>query len=191
MLHHAPLDTPVAGACGNPGAAGFTSYGCPVFSAGEAYVTETMLIETQPAVLSWMQEVALQGEAYKNEVVDIFGEEDSGITTEEPYPTWGPPETDVPEEDEAKDKTVDTKARDNAVKGDGGETQISQKPDKTDSNKAMANDEAVGAKKDDKIDAQKVETTNSIPVLPPASDGPEATDMKDLVEEIQNFTIDD
>jgi hypothetical protein len=149
-----------------------------------------MLIETQPSVLSWIQEVALQGEAYKNEVVEIFGEEGDGIPTEEPYPSWGPPETDVPEENEAKDKTVDANAQDDALEGEGGEAQINQESDKTDSTKAMANNEAVEAK-DGKVNAKKVEATGSIPTLPPASDGPEAKDMKDLMEEIQNLTIDD
>lgn len=198
MLSHTPLDTLIAGPGGNPGAAGFTSYGCPVLSAGEAQLTETMLIETQSAVLSWIQEVALQGEAYKNEVVEIFGEEGGSMSTEEPYPTWGPPETDAAEDkgkgkakEDTKEDTEDTKTPDGTVKNDGGEAQTNQNVDKLDSNKAMASGQAVEAKKDDKVEVMKAETNGNIPTLPPASDGPEAKDMKDLVEEIRDLTIDD
>ncbi|KAK3371949.1 Arb2 domain-containing protein [Podospora didyma] len=60
-MHHEPLDTPFTGPGGNPQAAGFTAYGCPAFSAGDANVTETILIEAQAAVLKWSQEVALAG----------------------------------------------------------------------------------------------------------------------------------
>ncbi|AEO65667.1 uncharacterized protein THITE_56097, partial [Thermothielavioides terrestris NRRL 8126] len=76
VIHHTPVDTPVAGPSGNPGASGFTSFGCPVYSAGPAAkYTETMLIEAQREVVSWIQQVALAGDAYKNEVFAVFGEE--------------------------------------------------------------------------------------------------------------------
>ncbi|KAL2158354.1 hypothetical protein VTH06DRAFT_4402 [Thermothelomyces fergusii] len=104
VIHHAPLDTPVAGPEGSPDTAGCTSYGCPVFSAGAAKETETMLIEAQPAVLKWMQEVAMEGEAYKNPVVEISGDSDGGVTAEEANSWWGVTEEgcNAPDEREAQ-----------------------------------------------------------------------------------------
>ena len=63
-------------------------------------MTETMLIDAQPAVLKWIQRVALQGEAYKNEVVAILGD-GCGITTQETDSSWGMVETDATDEGEA------------------------------------------------------------------------------------------
>ncbi|KAL2269086.1 hypothetical protein VTJ83DRAFT_3932 [Remersonia thermophila] len=81
ILHDTPLDSIVAGPSGNPAAGGFTSYGCPVYSAGpNARYVETMLIEAQSAILDWTQKVAARGDAYRNEDVEIIGEaeEDDG-----------------------------------------------------------------------------------------------------------------
>ncbi|KAL2142415.1 hypothetical protein VTI28DRAFT_1187 [Corynascus sepedonium] len=89
IIHGAPLDTPLAGPGGNPSMVGLTSYGCPIFSAGGAKETETMLIEAQSAVLKWMKEVALKGEEYKNAVVEIFGDNDNGSVAEDYDSWWG------------------------------------------------------------------------------------------------------
>lgn len=75
IIHHTPLDNPVAGACGNSRSSTFTSFGCPVYSAGGAIMMEQLLIEAQSSVLGWIQQVALEGEAYKNEEFEIIGEE--------------------------------------------------------------------------------------------------------------------
>ncbi|KAJ4298751.1 hypothetical protein N0V88_003783 [Collariella sp. IMI 366227] len=107
VIHHTPLDTPVAGPGGNPGAAGFTFFGCPVYSAGNAQLTETMLIEAQPAVLNWIQQAALEGEAYKNEEFELFGEEGTVITTEELDSPWGTETTGAAE----SEKVVGEKGR--------------------------------------------------------------------------------
>lgn len=93
-IHHTPLDNPIAGSFGNPGALGFTSFGCPAFSAGEANMTELMLIETHHSVLNWLENVALLGEAYRNEDVQIYGDDD-GVIPEEVLQAWG--EKDVEE----------------------------------------------------------------------------------------------
>jgi hypothetical protein len=194
MMHHTPLDTPVAGPGGNPGAAGFTSYGCPVYSAGEAQVIETMLIEAQPAVLCWMQQVALEGEAYKNAVVEIYGEEEVGQRSS----WWGVPEENGNEDNEAETQK-DTKGADGKVK-DGGEVQINQRDDKArddnpeatgnsteanDSN-APANGSVAQTEGNDGAGVEVVEVGGgkAKPV-----DGPNAQDMKDLVKEIKDLKI--
>ncbi|KAK4041973.1 Arb2 domain-containing protein [Parachaetomium inaequale] len=187
MMHHTPLDTPVAGPGGNPGAAGFTSYGCPVYSAGEARVIETMLIEAQPAVLNWMQQVALEGEAYKNAVVEIYGEEEVGQGSS----WWGVPDNGN-DENEAETQTKDTEAADDEVK-DGGEAQINQENGKASGSNAQANDNnapangnVVQAVGNDGAGVGMVEAQGgkAKPV-----DGPNAQDMKDLVKEIKDLKI--
>ncbi|KAK3330604.1 Arb2 domain-containing protein [Apodospora peruviana] len=79
VLHHTPLDTPVASPGGNPiSNPDATVYGCPVYSAGEnTILTETILIEVQPALLKWMQLVAFQGDNYENPDDIIFIEDHS------------------------------------------------------------------------------------------------------------------
>ena len=78
-MYGLPTDTAVAGPSGNPQCAAFTAFGCPVYSAGEnCDMVETMLIEAQSSVLEWLQLVARGGEAYKNDVFEIFGEVQNG-----------------------------------------------------------------------------------------------------------------
>ncbi|KAK4181418.1 Arb2 domain-containing protein [Triangularia setosa] len=93
-IHQTPLDNPIVGALGNPTAMGFTSFGCPAYSAGEANVDELMLIETHYSVLNWLEKVALQGEAYKNEDVQVFGDGDGAILADMLH-VWGDGEEDV------------------------------------------------------------------------------------------------
>ena len=62
---------------------GIPSYGCPTYSAGDASIIEMLLIETQPAVLKWIQDVALQGGAYKNDDFEIFGDDIEGDLPED------------------------------------------------------------------------------------------------------------
>ncbi|KXX76388.1 hypothetical protein MMYC01_207296 [Madurella mycetomatis] len=74
----------------------FTSFGCPVYSAGGAIMTEKLLIETQSSVLGWIQQVTFEGEAYKNEEFEIIGEENGHCAEPEEVecgvlkanPTW-------------------------------------------------------------------------------------------------------
>jgi myosin heavy subunit len=132
MIHHTPLDTPIAGPSGNPGAAGFTSFGCPVFSAGDAQVTETMPIEAQATVLKWIQQVALQGETYKNEIVEILGEDDSGIAAE--GDSWGTPAAEGNDDGELEAQAKDTKFANSKTKGSDGEAQVIEVNDKTSEN---------------------------------------------------------
>lgn len=42
-----------------------------------------LLIETQPAVLKWIQDVALKGEAYRNDDFEIFGDDLEGDLPED------------------------------------------------------------------------------------------------------------
>lgn len=51
------------------------AHGCPVFSLGEPYYTETMLPNGYKAVVDWFQEVA-QDPAYCNPVFERFEESD-------------------------------------------------------------------------------------------------------------------
>ena len=146
LIHHAPLDNPVAGPGGNPGIMGFTSYGCPVYSAGESRVTETMLIDAQPAVLKWIQKVALEGEAYKNEAVEVFGDE-GGITSVETDSPWGIPEADAAPGNETAQKT-DTKADDGVLDGKDSEAQMPEKDGNAIGAKVQADGQTVQAAKD-------------------------------------------
>ncbi|GAB1311623.1 Arb2 domain-containing protein [Madurella fahalii] len=113
VIHHTPLDNPVAGAGGNPRAATFTSFGCPVYSAGDAILTEQLLIEAQLGVLGWIQQVALEGEAYKNEEFEIIGEE-NGHCIEPEEGMWGTSETNAIEKAEGKEHS---QMEDGTVKG--------------------------------------------------------------------------
>ncbi|KAI3338028.1 hypothetical protein F4824DRAFT_96758 [Ustulina deusta] len=53
-----PLGLILSGPSGNPHTTTFTSFGCPVFSAGEPQHVETLFIASHVAVLDWLQEVA-------------------------------------------------------------------------------------------------------------------------------------
>ncbi|KAF2967572.1 hypothetical protein GQX73_g6002 [Xylaria multiplex] len=64
-----PLGLVLSGDSGNPHTTTFTSFGCPVFSAGETQHVETLFIASYPVVLDWLQEVAdthAQDKPYKN-----------------------------------------------------------------------------------------------------------------------------
>jgi hypothetical protein len=63
-----PPDTPVSGTEGNLNSWHFTQYGCPVYSSGEPWYTECMLITSREKILNWIQEVALD-ENYQNPLV--------------------------------------------------------------------------------------------------------------------------
>lgn len=69
VLSPEPLNTALAGADGNPNAPSITNFGCPTFSGGTADFVECLLVRSQPAVLAWLQEVALDGAAYKNPII--------------------------------------------------------------------------------------------------------------------------
>ncbi|KAK4102927.1 hypothetical protein N658DRAFT_551505 [Parathielavia hyrcaniae] len=201
-IHHTQLDNPIAGAGGNPGAAGFTSFGCPVFSAGDSVVTETILIEAQPAVLNWIHQVALKGVTYKNVVLEIFGEEGTGITTEEVDSPWGAPESESNEGSISVDQKKPVGTHDDAVKN----TVVMDTEVK---NIAGEGTTAEGTAVDD---AAVEDTAN--PLTPPrrtypssavenegvkdygkaelsmVSDGAGAGDMKELVRELEDLNMD-
>jgi hypothetical protein len=157
---------------------GFTAYGCPVYSAGEqVLITETALIEAQPAVLQWMQQVALEGAAYKNEAIEILGDEIGGVTTEELDSPWGAPEVDAAEGNAVQKEDVKPK---------GAEATKGEMEDKSNDGKTT------GAGKDGTGKDGPVMTGDSKPDCSSrADDGPEARDMVDLVEEIEDLTMHD
>ncbi|KAK3298587.1 Arb2 domain-containing protein [Chaetomium fimeti] len=207
MIHHTPLDNPIAGPNGNPGAAGFTSFGCPVFSAGKAQVTETIPVEAQSAVLKWMQQVAMEGEAYKNDIIDIFGEDGGGIVTEGNSSWWGAPQADSNNDGEAEGQAKNTKVADGKDDGTGGEshtengkvnqtTQVKKDaaPAKGTSNKATGpststDSKVVPAKENDVagVGGVNIHSDDKTP-FPPTSEGPNAEDMKELVTEMKDLT---
>jgi hypothetical protein len=79
-----------------------------------------------------MQQVALQGEAYKNEIVEIFGEDDSGIAAEDD--SWGTPQVDGNDEGEPEGQAKDTEVASGKAKGSGGEAQAIEVNDKASEN---------------------------------------------------------
>ncbi|KAK8024110.1 hypothetical protein PG993_012176 [Apiospora rasikravindrae] len=68
-----PLGTLISGPDGNPHTTTFTRHGCPVYSGGEPYYIECLLIKARTAVLDWLQSVAFtpKGSAhYMNPAVE-------------------------------------------------------------------------------------------------------------------------
>ncbi|KAL2166931.1 hypothetical protein VTG60DRAFT_1928 [Thermothelomyces hinnuleus] len=185
IIHHAHLDTPVAGPEGCPDTAGFTSYGCPVFSAGTAKETETMLIEAQSAVLKWMQEVAMEGTAYKNAVVEIFGDNDSGATAEESNSWWVVTEEgcNAVDETEARKDAIGSKgkAEDNIGEvrhnAEGSGANLEGVPNRGEAARPGRNGAAGARDFEDHDDKAKT------------SDGPDAQEMKQLLEDIRDLKV--
>ncbi|KAK3940557.1 hypothetical protein QBC46DRAFT_449380 [Diplogelasinospora grovesii] len=70
--------TPIAPPMGNK-KIGFTGYGCWAMSGGHDYYVDRLLITAHPAILKWIQEVAIT-ETYKNPVFDIPDDADDGST---------------------------------------------------------------------------------------------------------------
>ncbi|KAK5662821.1 hypothetical protein OQA88_6232 [Cercophora sp. LCS_1] len=83
IIHQSELDTMIAGPRGNPAASVFTMFGCPSYSAGEnCNMIELILSHAQPALLKWIQQVAMKGAAYKNMEPDVVGD-GSGVSPEQ------------------------------------------------------------------------------------------------------------
>ncbi|KAK1992355.1 Arb2 domain-containing protein [Colletotrichum falcatum] len=86
----APVLTPLARPGGNPNTASFTQHGCTVFSSGEEYYVERMLVTSRGPILDWIQEVALAAQGYRHpEVVAV----DPRVPTEEEWAAGGFDET--------------------------------------------------------------------------------------------------
>ncbi|KAK0737485.1 Arb2 domain-containing protein [Apiosordaria backusii] len=156
-IHQTPLDNPIAGSLGNPAAVGFTSFGCPAYSAGEANMTELMLIEAHDSVLKWLEKVALEGEAYKNEDVQIFGDDDGAIP-EDMLHGWGEGgengEENV-EEVEVKVEAGEIPALQD-VKVDGGNTP------KKEVAATVSNESSPGSSQDSKVAAAEKEDEENV-----------------------------
>lgn len=86
---------------GNPHTVYFTTYGCPVFSAGEPYYTELALVKSKGLVLPWMEEVYRASGAYVNPALDVTFR-DASFTDE---PAWSGKPWVVPEEGGGSDGT--------------------------------------------------------------------------------------
>lgn len=130
IISDEPLGTPLANAGGNPHTMTFTSYGCPVLSAGEPYYSERAFVKSKGHVLPWMEEVYREGKSYVNPEREVTFKDD---TPPEDVPTWSGtpwPQDDsrrplslaTNEGEDGKDK-VDGKDQEN-VKLDGGEVEI-------------------------------------------------------------------
>lgn len=61
---------------GPDGTKSIPAHGCPVFSLGEPYYTETMLAKGYKTVVGWFQEVA-GDPAYVNPVFEEFSQDES------------------------------------------------------------------------------------------------------------------
>ncbi len=167
-----------------------------------------MLIDAQPAVLKWMQQVALEGEAYKNEVVDILGEENGALMTEELGASWGSLEMDAVEESEAAAQKPDIK-HEGTVDSKGVEVQAQTENGNAKDDKAQATGTTKGAQKTEKgsdgepkNDGKPVKGkldplsfARDIPGSvgegdsPPPKDSPEGCDMVDLVKETEDLRL--
>ncbi|KAJ3938530.1 uncharacterized protein N0V96_011257 [Colletotrichum fioriniae] len=86
ITDEAPALTPIAQPGGNPNTASFTQHGCTVYSSGEVYLVECMLVTSHVSMLDWIQEVALAGADYHHpEVVAV----DPYMPTEEEWAAGG------------------------------------------------------------------------------------------------------
>lgn len=107
----APLGTAMANPGGNPNTVYFTSYGCPVLSAGESYYTELALIKSKSLVLPWMDEVYRAGGAYVNPELDVTFRDESFADE----PAWSGKPWDLPDGDGGVDGTGSSAPRPRAV----------------------------------------------------------------------------
>ncbi|KAL1856281.1 hypothetical protein Daus18300_010854 [Diaporthe australafricana] len=83
ITSHEPAGTPISGPDGNDKTAITTSYGTHIFSSGERYYSELMLIKAQDVLLAWLAEVHRAGAGYANPEVGVtFADE----KFEEPRP---------------------------------------------------------------------------------------------------------
>ncbi|GJC84555.1 hypothetical protein ColLi_07393 [Colletotrichum liriopes] len=90
ITDEAPVLTPLARPGGNPNTASFTQHGCTVYSSGEPYYVECILVTNRAPILDWIQEVALAGHDYRHpEVVAV----DPRMPTEEEWAAGGFDET--------------------------------------------------------------------------------------------------
>ena len=60
------------------------AYGCPCFSLGEPYYTESLLPKGYKTVVDWLQGVAIRGEGYENPEFSRLDDEE----IEEDIPAW-------------------------------------------------------------------------------------------------------
>lgn len=115
---NAPLGTPIANPGGNPHTVYFTSYGCPVFSAGEPYYTELALIKSKGLVLPWMTEVYRAGAGYVNPTLHVTFRDESFRDV----PAWSgtPWDAYVDDGDDGRSRAAEVQEEEEQGEGGGG-----------------------------------------------------------------------
>ncbi len=155
-----------------------------------------------------MQQVALEGEAYKNEVVDILGEGNPAIVAEELGSSWGGVEIDATES-EAAAQELDIKSE-GTVGSKSGEAQTQTEDGNAKDDKAKASDTKVeaqemgkqgsdggaadeGKRVKGKLDplsfARDILESVRKGDCPPAEETPESCGMVDLVKETDDLKL--
>jgi hypothetical protein len=146
-----------------------------------------MLIDAQPAVLEWIQRVALEGDAYENEELEIFGEEGTGITTEALDSPWGDP---AEENGTTADEKEEVKLPDSTAKGDVGEVgDQGNQSAKTGDTKARGNGKEAQTDEKAMAGAEKVEGGEAESKPSPIGEAHEAGELADLVKRTDDVQI--
>lgn len=101
---------------GNPHTVYFTSYGCPVLSAGEPYYTELAFIKSKSLVLPWMTEVYRAGAGYVNPTLNVTFR-DENFRDE---PAWSGKPWDVPGGDDDPRRTRAAEVQEEEEESGGG-----------------------------------------------------------------------
>ncbi len=162
IQYHEPLDFPVSGPDGNPKLVGFTNHGCPVLSAGDALIIETMLIEVRCSLLAWMNEVAMTP-GYANPHMEITTQDciDEG-------PAWGAAEETASPIELPSGKLEAGDDKD--AEGDAGVAQEHESAQESNRNETPVVD---GTKVTEPAKSQENETPGNIETtLPTANGGP-------------------
>lgn len=162
-----------------------------------------MLIEAQSAVLKWMQEVAMEGETYRNAAVEISGDCDNSTTANESISWWGVAEEScrAANETQAQNDAVSVSGNNETdtrvqigdteqVKGqaednigvvcrnaDGSETNLEDIPNGENTARRVRNGVSNIGEFEDRGD--RAET----------SDGPDTQDIKQLAEDIKDLEV--
>lgn len=95
-----------------------------------------MMIETQPSVLNWMQQVAMEGVAYKNDVIEIYGDD-----VDEVDDTWGEYQSmPIEENGKGEAKTEDNPATEDTKDDKKDKTGVPDQTPETKGVESLAND---------------------------------------------------
>lgn len=144
---------------------------------------ETLLIETQPAVLKWIQKVALEGEAYTNEEFEIYSENNM----QDIDAPWAPPEsadeggktTEKEIEGDVRQEKLTTEGKAEAEKDSGVEAKT----------EGEATAEEGETKADDGGGDTRAVKAGGDELEPNPAIGDPETDMQELMKGIENLQI--